>query len=146
MSWYRMLMLRSITVTKMFHDFIGGHSQDQENMKPNSLLPIESWHKSFVGKFRTEITWSVVHEKHQTDDTYSWCHNGRHDNNIYECWYESITGCDSVCTWCCLWYNMVWICPGWQVCICGQLHWICASRLNKTRACSSECFPGICGL
>ena len=30
-------------------------SSDRENMKPNSLLPIESWHKSFTGKFRTEI-------------------------------------------------------------------------------------------
>ena len=31
---------------------------DRENTKPNSLLPIESWHKSFTEKFRIEITWS----------------------------------------------------------------------------------------
>ena len=33
-------------------------SSDRENTKPNCLWPIESWHKSFTGKFRTEITWS----------------------------------------------------------------------------------------
>ena len=31
-------------------------SWDRENKKPNSLLPIESWHKSFTGKFIIEIT------------------------------------------------------------------------------------------
>ena len=40
-------------------------SWDRENMKPNSLLPIESWHKSFTGIFRIEITWSWLNEKRQ---------------------------------------------------------------------------------
>ena len=38
-------------------------SSDRETTKPNSLLPIESWHKSFTGKFRIEITWSWLNKK-----------------------------------------------------------------------------------
>ena len=39
-------------------------SSDRENTKPNSsLLPIESRHKSFTGKFRIEITWSWLNKK-----------------------------------------------------------------------------------
>ena len=30
-------------------------SSDRENTNPNSLLLIESWYKSFIVKFRTEI-------------------------------------------------------------------------------------------
>ena len=63
---------------------------NQENMEPNSLLPIESWNKSFTGKFRTEITRSRLNEKHQTDDIYSWRHNGRCGDVIYVCRYESV--------------------------------------------------------
>ena len=37
-------------------------SSDRENTKPNSLLPIESLHKSFTGKFRIEITWSWLNK------------------------------------------------------------------------------------
>ena len=37
-------------------------SSDRENTKPNSLLPIESRHKSFTGKFRIEITWSWLNK------------------------------------------------------------------------------------
>ena len=48
-------------------------SSDRENTKPNSLWPIESWHKPFTGKFRTEITWSRLNKKR----IYSWRHNGR---------------------------------------------------------------------
>ena len=47
-------------------------SSDRENTKPNSLLPIESWHKSFTGKFMIVITWSWLNEKRQTDYIYSW--------------------------------------------------------------------------
>ena len=50
-------------------------SSDRENTKPNSLLPIESRHKSFTGKYRIEITWSWLNKKCQTDDIYSWRHN-----------------------------------------------------------------------
>ena len=46
------------------------------NTKPNSLLPIQSWHKSFTGKYRTEMTWSWLNKNHQTGDIYSWHHNG----------------------------------------------------------------------
>ena len=42
-------------------------SSDRENTKPNSLLSIESWFKSFTGKYRTEIMRSRLNEKHQTD-------------------------------------------------------------------------------
>ena len=38
-------------------------SSDRETTKPNSLLPIESWQKSFTGKFRIEITWSWLNKK-----------------------------------------------------------------------------------
>ena len=65
-------------------------SSDRENTKPNSLLPIESRHKSFTGKFRIEITWSWLNKKRQTDDIYSWRHNGRCGDVIYECRYESV--------------------------------------------------------
>ena len=40
-------------------------SSDRENTNPNSLLPIESWHKSSTGKFRIDITWSWLNEKRQ---------------------------------------------------------------------------------
>ena len=36
--------------------FITIGSSDWKNTKPNSLLPIKSWHKSFTGKFIIEIT------------------------------------------------------------------------------------------
>ena len=62
-----------------------------ENMEPNSLLPIETWYKSFTGKFRTKITRSRLTEKRETDDFWSWYHNGRCGNVIYVCWYESVT-------------------------------------------------------
>ena len=65
-------------------------SLDRENTKPNSLLPIKSRHKSFTGKFRIEITWSWLNEKRQTDDIYSWRHNGRCGDVIYDCRYESV--------------------------------------------------------
>ena len=63
---------------------------DREDTKPNSLLPIESWHTSFTGKFRIEITWLWSNKKRQTNDIYSWRHNGRCGDVIYECQYESV--------------------------------------------------------
>ena len=39
---------------------------------------------SFTGKFRIEITWSWLNEKRQTD-IYSWRHNGKRGNVIYDC-------------------------------------------------------------
>ena len=95
-------------------------SSDRENMKPNSLLPIEPRHKSFPGKFRIEITRSWLNEKRQTDDSYSWPHNGRCGDIIHECRYESVTvssvhahsvAQDTL-------YNTVWTCHTWQVCVC----------------------------
>ena len=64
-------------------------SSDSGNMKPNSLLPTEPWHKS-PRKFQTEITRSQLNEKRQTDDIYSWRHNGRCGDLIYVCRYESV--------------------------------------------------------
>ena len=58
---------------------------DKENTKPSSLLLIESWYKALIGKFINETVWSGLHEKCQTDDIYSLCHNGRHGNVIYVC-------------------------------------------------------------
>ena len=93
-------------------------SSGRENTKPNSLLAIESWHKSFTGKFRIEITWSWLHEKRQTDDIYSWRHNGRCGDVIYECRYETVMAnsvhAHSVCSR----YNTVWTWHIWQVCVC----------------------------
>ena len=66
-------------------------SSDRENMKPSSLLPFESWCKSFTGEFRTEITRLWLNEKRQTDVISSWHHNGRHGNVIYVYRYESVT-------------------------------------------------------
>ena len=63
-------------------------SSDRENTKPNSLLAIESWFKSFTGKYKTEITRSRLNEKHHY--FYSWSHNGRCGNIIYVCRYESV--------------------------------------------------------
>ena len=64
-------------------------SSDRENTKPNNLLPIETWHKSFIGIFRTEITRSRLNEKRQTDDIYSWRHNDMCDI-ISVCRHESV--------------------------------------------------------
>ena len=93
-------------------------SWDRENMKPNSLLPIESWHKSFTGKFIIEITWSWLNEKRQTDDIYSWRHNWRCGDVIYECRYESIMAISVHAHSVCSRYNTVWTCHIWQVCVC----------------------------
>ena len=93
-------------------------SSDRENTKPNSLLPIESWHKSFTGKFRIEITWSWLNEKHQTDDIYSWRHNGRCGDLIYECRFESVMASSVHTHSVSSRYNMLWTCHIWQVCVC----------------------------
>ena len=42
---------------------ISNGSLDRENTKSNRLLPIESWHKSFTGKFVIEITWLWFDQK-----------------------------------------------------------------------------------
>ena len=93
-------------------------SSDRENTKPNILLPIEWWHnKSFTGNFRIEITWSWLNEKRQTD-IYSWRHNRRCGDVIYECQYESVmvslVQAHSVCSR----YNTVLTCHIWQLCVC----------------------------
>ena len=93
-------------------------SWDRENMKPNSLLPIESWHKSFTGKFIIAITWSWLHEKRHTDDIYSWRHNWRCGDVIYECQYESFMASSVHAHIVCSRYNTVWTCHIWQVCVC----------------------------
>ena len=70
----------------------------RENTKPNILLPIKSWCKSFTGNIRIEITWSWLNEIRQTDDIYSWGHNGRCGDVIkseyieyeYTGWYWNI--------------------------------------------------------
>ena len=98
------------------HSTIG--SSDRENTKPNSLLPIESWHKSFTGKFRIEITWSWLNEKHQTDDIYSWRHNGRCGDVIYECRFESVMASSVHTHSVSSRYNTLWTCHIWQVCVC----------------------------
>ena len=91
------------------------NSWDWENMKSNSLLPNETWYKSFTGKFRTEIMWLRLNEKCQTDDIYSWRHNRRCGNAIYVCRYIQF----SARILCCSRYNLVWTCHVWQVCVCG---------------------------
>ena len=98
-------------------------SSDRENTKPNSLLPIESWHKSFTGEFRIEITWSWLNEKRQTDDIYSWRHNGRCGDVIYECRYESVMASSVLAHSVCSRYNTVWACHIWQVCVCDYRDW-----------------------
>ena len=98
-------------------------SSDRENTKPNSLLPIESWHKSFTREFRIEITWSWLNEKRQTDDIYSWRHNGRCGDFIYECRYESVMASSVHAHSVCSQYNTVWTCHIWQVCVCDYRDW-----------------------
>ena len=93
-------------------------SSDRETTKPNSLLPIESWQKSFTGKFRIEITWSWFNKKSQTDDIYSWRHNGRCGDVIYECRYESAMASSVHAHRVCSRHNTVWTCHIWQVCVC----------------------------
>ena len=93
-------------------------SSDRENTKPNSLLPIKSRHLSFTGKFRIEITWSRLNEKRQTDDIYSWRHNGRCGDVIYECRYESVMASSVHAHSVCSRYSTLWTCHIWQVCIC----------------------------
>ena len=85
-------------------------SSDRENTKPNSLLPIESRHKSFTGNFRIEIIWSWLNKKRQTDDIYSWRHNGRCGDVIYECRYESVMASSVHALSVCSRYNTVWTC------------------------------------
>ena len=63
-------------------------TSDRENTKPNSLLPIESWHTSFTGKFRIKIERSWLNEKCEIDIS-SWRHNGRRGHVIHECRYEN---------------------------------------------------------
>ena len=107
-------------------------SSDRENTKPNSLLPIESWHKSFTGKFRIEITWSWLNEKRQTDDIYPWRHNGRCDDVIYECRYESVMASSVHAHSVCSRYNTVWTCHIRQVCVCDYRDWKYIKCWHKT--------------
>ena len=83
-------------------------SSDRENTKPNSLLPIESWHNPFTGKFRIEITWSWLNGKCQTDGIDSWRHNGKCGDVIYECRYESVMASSVHAHSVCSRYNTVW--------------------------------------
>ena len=59
-------------------------------MKPSSLLLIESWYKSLIGRFTNQTVQLGLHEKHQTEDIYSLHHNGRHGNIIYVCQIERV--------------------------------------------------------
>ena len=116
-------------------------SWDRENMKPNSLLPIESWHKSFTGKFRIEITWSWLNEKRQTDEIYSWRHNWRCGYVIYEYRYESVmTRQFSARTPCLLTIQHGLDMPY----LTGMCMWLMSLKiyklLIKERPCSSKCF------
>ena len=90
-------------------------SSDREDTKPNCILAIESRYKSFIGTFRTDIMRSRLDEKRQTDDMYSWRHNGRCGNVIYVCRYRERHDQFSARTRCCSWYNTVWTCHVWQV-------------------------------
>ena len=67
-------------------------SSDRETTKPNSLLPIESWHKSFTVKLRIDITRSRLNEKCQTGDIYSWRHNRSCGDVIFVCRYRKRHG------------------------------------------------------
>ena len=119
-------------------------SSDRKNTKPNSLLPIESWHKSFTGKFRIEITWSWLNEKRQTDDIYSWRHNGRCGDVIYECRYESVMA-SSVHAQCLLTIQHGLDMP-YLTGVCMWLPWLKIYKLlTQDRPCSSKFFPVVCG-
>ena len=107
-------------------------SSDREITKPNTLLPIESWHKSFTGKSRIAITWSWLNKKCQTDDIYSWRHNGRYGNVIYEYQYESVMASSVHAHSVCSQYNTVWTCHIGQVCVCDWRHWKYTNCWHKT--------------
>ena len=111
-------ILRSWSADRIPQTPITIGSSERENTKSSSLLTIESWHKSFTGKFKIEITWSSLNEKRQTDDIYSWRHNGRFGDVIYEYWCESIMASSVHAHSVCSWYNTVWTCHVWQVCVC----------------------------
>ena len=101
------------------HDrLIRSRKYETKQKKQKSLLLIESWHISFIGKFRIEITWSWLNEKHQTDDIYSWRHSGRCGDVIFECRYESDMASSVQAHSVCSWYNTVWTCHIWQVYVC----------------------------
>ena len=118
-------------------------SWDRENTKPNSLLPIETWYKSFTGNFRTGITRLWLNEKRQTDDIYSWRHNGRCGNIIYVCRYESVT-VSSVHAHGVV-HNPSWLGHAMfdrYVYVVSVTEHI--QTVNTDRTCSSERFPVVC--
>ena len=117
-------------------------SSNRENMKPNSLLPTETWYKSFTQKYKTDITWLWLNEKCQTDDIYSWHHNGRCDV-IHVCRYESVTisslhahGIIPDTTWC------GHVMFDQYVYVFNVIEYI--QTVNTRRKCPSECFPVVC--
>ena len=119
-------------------------SSDRENTKPNSLLPIESWYKSFTRKYRTEITRSRLNEKHQTDYIYSWRHNGRCGNIIYMCR-------DMRASWPvqCTHTVLFTIQHGLDMpCLTGMCMWLTSLNIYKLLTqdwtCSSKCFYVVC--
>ena len=114
-------ILWSLSAGRLTPTPITSGASDRQNTKPNSL-PIESWHKSFTGKFRIEITWSWLNDKRQTGDIYSWRHNGRCGDVIYECRYESVMASSVHAHSVCSRYNRVWTCHIWQVCVCDWRH------------------------
>ena len=63
-------------------------ASDREITIPSTSLPNDSWYKSFIGTFRTEITRSRLNEKRQTDINL-WRHNGR---SISPTWNRKIIG------------------------------------------------------
>ena len=108
-------------------------SSDTENAKPNSLLPVKSWHKLFTGKFRTEITRSWLNEKYQTDDVYSWRHNGRCGKHHLCLPIRDHHGQFSALT----------VQHGLNMpCLTDMCMWLMSLNIYKlfTRTCSSDCF------
>ena len=120
-------------------------SSDRENTKPNSLLPIESWHKSFTGKSRIVITWSWLNKK-----TSDWWYLFM--TSQWEVWRRHLWvpirerhGQFSAHTQCLLTIQHGLDMPY----LTGMCVWLTSLKIYKlltqNRPCSSKCFPVFCG-
>ena len=120
-------------------------SSDRETTKPSSLSPIESWHKSLTVKFRIDITRSRLNERCQTDDIYSWRHNGRCGDIIFVCRYRERYGQFSAHTQVLFMMEHGLNMPF----LTGMCMWLTSMKIYKLlpqdRPCSSKCIPVVCG-
>ena len=103
---------------------------------PSALGPIRILAHGSKGPTRKEVD---NFESLETDDIYSWLHNGRCGNIIYVCRYESVTA-SSVQAHDTTWFGHAMF--DRHVYVVNVIEYI--ETVNTHRTCSSESIPVVC--